>query len=104
MIGLVARRVRHLGWRRGLRVWLAGAEAEGSGVDFYERLLVLLEKQGIKREPYQTPLEFASLIGIEASAITNAYNRVRFGKEKLSAAESRRLEEALTKLEKGVSR
>lgn len=104
MIGLVARRVRHLGWRRGLKVWRAGGEPEGSRVDFYERLVVLLEKRGIKREPYQTPLEFASLIGIEASAITNAYNRVRYGEEKLSPEERRRLEEALTKLEKGVSR
>lgn len=105
MIGLVARRVRHLGWRRGWRVWRTGAEPEGSRVEFYERLVVLLEKQGIKREPYQTPLEFASLVGMnEARAITSAYNRVRFGKEKLSPAESGRLEEALTKLEKGVSR
>jgi hypothetical protein len=96
---LLARRVRQLGWRRGLKVWRAGAEPGGSRVEFYERLAVLLEKQGIKREPYQTPLEFASLIGMnEASAITNAYNRVRYGEEQLSASERKRIEELLSEL------
>ena len=100
MFVLLARRVRHLGWRRGLKVWRAGAEPEGSRVEFYERLVVLLEKQGIKREPYQTPLEFASLIGAnEASAITNAYNRVRYGAESLSAAERKQIELLLSQLE-----
>src|SRR2546423_2791548 len=55
--GLVAlvfltRRVRRLGWRRGLKVWRAGSETEGTRIDFYERLLKALEKQGIKRELY----------------------------------------------------
>ena len=100
MIVFVARRVRHFGWRRGLKVWRTGAEAESSRVDFYERLIVLLEKQGIKRESYQTPLEFASSVGLnEARAITNAYNRVRFGEEKLSVSERRQIELLLSQLE-----
>jgi len=101
---LIARRVRHLGWRRGLKVWRTSAEAEGSRVEFYERLIALLEKQGITREPHQTPLEFSATVGIsEAAIVTAVYNRVRFGKEELSPSESRRVEEALTKLEEGVS-
>ena len=104
MIVFVARRVRHFGWRRGLKVWRTGAESETSRVEFYERLIALLERQGIKREAHQTPLEFSATVGTsEAAIVTAVYNRVRFGKEKLSPAESRRVEEALTKLEKGVS-
>jgi transglutaminase-like putative cysteine protease len=99
MIGLVARRVRHLGWRRGWKVWHTGAEPESSRVEFYERLVVLLEKQGIKREPHQTPSEFASVVGLnEARAITSAYNRVRYGEEKLSASERKQIEELLSRL------
>src|SRR6266404_4657435 len=91
-IVLLARRVRHFGWRRGLKVWRSG-EPESSRVDFYERLIALLERQGIKRESYQTPLEFAAAVGLnEARAITSAYNRVRFGEEQLSVAERKQIE------------
>lgn len=101
VIVLLAERVRHLGWRRGLKVWLTGAEAESSRVDFYERLVALLEKRGIKREPHQTPLEFATSIGMdEAKAITTAYNRVRYGQKSLSAGEQTQIEELLSRLEK----
>ena len=104
LIALVARRIRQFGWRRGLIIWRPASEAESSRVDFYERLIRLLEKQGLKREPYQTPLEFAAVLGgPEAAIITAAYNRVRYGDEKLSAPERRQLEEALTKLEKAHS-
>jgi transglutaminase-like putative cysteine protease len=105
IIGLVvlvvlARRVRHFGWRRGLKVWQTGAEPESSRVDFYERLVALLERQGIKREPHQTPLEFAFAVGnSEAAAITKAYNRVRYGEEQLSVLERRQIDELLSRLE-----
>jgi hypothetical protein len=101
LIALVARRIRQFGWRRGLIIWRPASEAESSRVDFYERLIRLLEKQGLKREPYQTPLEFAAVLGgPEAAIVTAAYNRVRYGAETLSAPERRQLEEALAKLEK----
>jgi transglutaminase-like putative cysteine protease len=97
---LLTRRVRRFGWRRGLRVWQDGDESEASRVEFYERLLKALEKQGIKRELYETPLEFASAAGVnEARDITNAYNRVRFGEEKLSEAERIHIENLLSRLE-----
>src|SRR6266550_2698087 len=96
---VVARRVRQFGWRRGLKVWRDGSES--SRVDFYERLMAALEKQGIKRESYQTPLEFASAVGLnEARAITHAYNRVRFGEEQLSASERKQIERLLSQLER----
>ena len=90
---LLALRIRRQGWRRGLKVWGFRTAAESSRVDFYERLIALLEKRGAKRPPHQTPLEFASLVGMsEALAITQAYNRVRYGAEKLSASERKRIE------------
>ena len=101
MVVFLTLRVRHLGWRRGLKVWQVGAGAETTRIDFYERLLKALEKQGIKRELYQTPLEFAAAVGAnEAHAITNAYNRVRFGEEKLSDSERSQIESLLARLER----
>jgi transglutaminase-like putative cysteine protease len=95
---VLSRRVRHFGWRRGLKVWLTGSES--SRVDFYERLVALLERQGIKREPHQTPMEFASAVGNkEARSITNAYNRVRYGEEQLSVLERKQIDELLSRLE-----
>ena len=97
---LLTRRVRHFGWRRGLKVWRPVSEAEISRVDFYERLTALLEKQGIKREFYQTPLEFAAAVGVrEAAEITNVYNRVRFGDARLSEAERKQIEALLSRIE-----
>ena len=94
-------RVRRLGWRRGLKVWQRSGEFESSSVDFYERLTKLLEKRGIRRDPHQTPLEFASSLGLaEAAPITRVYNRVRYGQEKLSAAERKQIEELLSSLER----
>lgn len=97
---LFALRIRRQGWRRGLKVWRFGTASDSSRVDFYERLTALMEKRGAKREPHQTPLEFATALGMnEAWAITQAYNRVRFGAEKLSASERKRIEEMLAELE-----
>jgi len=97
---LLTSRVRRLGWRRGLKVWTA-AERESSRVDFYRRLIAILEKRGIKREAHQTPLEFALQVGsAEAASITRAYNRVRYGEEKLSASERKQIEALLSQLER----
>ena len=97
-------RARRYGWQRALKVWEKSSDADSASVDFYRRLLKALEKQGIKRELYQTPLEFASAAGVtEAKTITNAYNRVRFGSEQLTASDRQALSEILTRLEKGKS-
>ena len=98
-ITLLGRRVHRLGWSRGLRVWQSD-EAESTRIEFYERLLKALERQGIKRELYQTPLEFASSVDVnEAQAITNAYNRVRCGAEELSEDERAQIESLLLRIE-----
>jgi transglutaminase-like putative cysteine protease len=96
----LARRVRRFGWRRGVKIWQTGSEGETSCVEFYERLLELLKKQGLMRESSQTPLEFAAAVGInEARAITTAYYRVRFGEEKLTGSERTQIEELLARIE-----
>jgi hypothetical protein len=105
VIILLAGRVQRLGWGKGLRVWQTGRDEETTRVDFYNRLLRALEKQGARREVYQTPLEFASVCGsVEAASITKIYNRVRFGNEPLTAPEQNEVEEVLARLEKGISR
>jgi hypothetical protein len=54
----------------------------------------------MKRDPDLTPLEFADGLGLQpALAITRAYNRVRFGRQELSAAELREIESTLKQLE-----
>jgi transglutaminase-like putative cysteine protease len=105
VVGLLAalfliRRVRRFGWQRALKVWQSGDPDEMSRVDFYKRLLQALEKQGIKRDLWQTPLEFASAVDIsQARAITNAYNRVRFGGEDLTERELQELHRLLRAIE-----
>ena len=71
-----------------------------SNVQFYEKLLELMEQRGVSRDKGQTPLEFADRLQLsEVTTITRAYNRVRFGGERLSAAERREIERALFALE-----
>ena len=92
---------RRIGWQRRLRIKRREDEAGTSAVEFYERLTKLLADRGIKREPNETPLEFASAVELqEARAITNAYNRVRFGRENLSASERKQIELLLSQLER----
>ena len=60
---------------------------------------LLLSKNGFRREPYQTPLEFAYSLEIaEAVNITEKYNRVRFGEKRLSKDEERKIETWLENL------
>jgi transglutaminase-like putative cysteine protease len=97
---VVLRRVRRFGWRRGVKIWQTSSEDETSRVEFYQRLLELLKKQGLMRESSQTPLEFASAAGInEAQAITNAYYRVRYGEEQLTGPERTQIEKLLSRIE-----
>ena len=70
-----------------------------ASVEFYEKLLALMEQRGVLRDQAQTPLEFADkLKSSDVWVITRAYNRVRFGGERLSVAEQREVERALAVL------
>ena len=62
-------------------------------VEFYERMLEALEERGIKKQPFQTPLEFARAAAIpEAQMITERYNRVRFGNREVSSEEAKEID------------
>jgi hypothetical protein len=100
LILFAAIRVRRFGWRWALSFHKRKAKTETSAVVFYQRLIALLERRGIQRNPDLTPLEFATGIGLQpALAITRAYNRVRFGGQELSRAELREIERTLSELE-----
>jgi len=99
-----AGRIRRFGWHRGLRVWVTGSDFESSRVEFYERLLAILEKQGVKRQPDQTPREFAAAIAIpDAVRITDVYNRVRFAGKSPTREELSELRDALRRIERRQS-
>src|SRR6185369_15838918 len=71
-----------------------------SSVQFYERLISLMEQRGVSRDKHLTPLEFANTLkSNDALLITRAYNRVRFGGQRLSAIEKKEVERALFALE-----
>jgi protein-glutamine gamma-glutamyltransferase len=100
LVVFIARRVRRFGWRRGLRIRTGPEVAPPSTVVFYERLTALLARRGVRRDSHLTPLEFAGRLDFQpALAITQAYNRVRFGRQPLAPAELREIEETLRKLE-----
>ncbi len=93
------KRIRRLGfWRIFKRRQVE--DERGSTVEFYERMIKTLAARGLQRSAGETPLEFASMTGMpDALNITHAYNRVRFGDEKLSASERAQIEEWLRKME-----
>lgn len=69
-------------------------------VEFYGRMLKVLEKNGYTRAQHQTPLEFAFALNMpEAIKITEKYNRVRFGEKELSKDEANEIENWLNGLE-----
>lgn len=93
------RKLLQFGFLDKLKTYLRD-ERETSIVEFYERMQAVLAKQGLRRESYQTPLEFAFALKMpEAVKITEKYNRVRFGEKNLSKEESKEIEDWLKNLE-----
>ena len=87
-------------WTRTVFVHAPEEGRTRSDVQFYERLISLMEQRGLSRDTHLTPLEFAkTLKSSEALLITRAYNRVRFGGQRLSDMEKREVERALHVLE-----
>ncbi|HET9711382.1 MAG TPA: DUF4129 domain-containing protein, partial [Pyrinomonadaceae bacterium] len=88
-------------WARGAFVHSPEEGRTHSNVQFYERLISLMEQRGLLRDTHLTPLEFAkTLKSSVALLITRAYNRVRFGGQRLSDTEKREVERALSALER----
>ena len=87
-------------WTRTGAIRLSAEGRTYSAVQFYERLVSLMEQRGVARDKHLTPLEFAnSLNSTDALLITRAYNRVRYGGQRLSAVEKKEVERALFALE-----
>ena len=100
---IFGKRFWRLAWRRGAVVG-GDDETTYSSVEFYERLLSAMDQRGLSRQKHLTPLEFANTLGPgPAMMITSAYNRVRFGNDRLSATEKREIEKALLELETAES-
>jgi hypothetical protein len=93
-------RKRWPSWRRRIK-----QDAAESAIKFYQEMLRLLERAGHKREPHQTPQEFATQLAIPAvGEITRLYQRTRFGDESLSDAEASQLESLLRELKQQTKR
>ena len=87
-------------WTRAGFVGSTADERAYSNVQFYERLTSLMEQRGVSRDKHLTPIEFANTLrSNDVMVITRAYNRVRFGGEKLSPTERKEVERALFALE-----
>jgi hypothetical protein len=102
IVGLVwlVKRIRRFGFARLFFRRRQVEDGRGSIVEFYERMTKTLAARGLKRAAGETPLEFAAATGMpEALKVTKAYNRVRFGDQKLSATEATQIEEWLERME-----
>ena len=87
-------------WTQGGLVATSADGRSSSSVEFYERLMSAMEQRGVARDKHLTPLEFADTVqSNEVLLITRAYNRVRFGNERLSATETKEIERAIFTLE-----
>lgn len=81
-------------WRRCLK-----RDAEESAIRFYQEMLRLLERAGHKREPHQTPQEFAAELANPAvNEITRLYQQARFGDQNLNQDEVARIDALLHQL------
>jgi protein-glutamine gamma-glutamyltransferase len=96
----IYRRVKKMDLWQNLVAWWK-RKKQKSIVEFYERMERVLAKNGFRRQPHQTPLEFAFALDMpEAVSITEKYNRVRFGEKNLSGEEAEEIENWLESLEK----
>jgi transglutaminase-like putative cysteine protease len=87
--------------RKRFRRNAGNINASESAIRFYREMLSALERAGHRRQPDQTPLEFASQIGMPAvSEITQLYQRQRFSDEILTNEETVRIEMLLRDLKK----
>jgi transglutaminase-like putative cysteine protease len=76
-----------------------------SAVLFYEQMLAISARAGLKKAPEQTPLEFASASGYsQIRELTAVYNRVRFGKAMLNEDETRKVSGLLAELKRTIAK
>src|SRR5205085_1435004 len=82
---------------------LARRDGRECAVMFYEQMLAIASRAGLRKPAHQTPMEFATASGSEAvREITHLYNRVRFGAAALDEAETRRVSRLLSDLRRNL--
>ena len=85
-------------WRRRVLSWqrMLNRDRVRSAIAFYQQMLRALEGAGLRREPQQTPREFAASIEWPAiKELTRFYERARFGDDPFEATEVARIGELL---------
>jgi hypothetical protein len=98
LIVWLCRRIKRTAVWQKFVAWLRQKQ-ETTIIEFYERMQKVLASKGFRREPHQTPLEFAFALEMpEAVKITEKYNRVRFGEKNLSRDEAEEIEDWLEDL------
>ncbi len=96
--------LRRAGDRGVAGAWFLRTRLRQSGVPFYERTLRLLRRRGHSKPPAATAREFATglpdrrELKAPVEELTALYERVRFGGERLTAAEERRVAALLQEL------
>ncbi len=101
VLSLVALLAMAVAWHKHRSSWRRkiGTDATVSAVAFYQEMLRTLERRGVKREPYQTPQEFAARLAMPGvTEITRLYTRIRFGRESLTAEEITRVESLMREM------
>jgi hypothetical protein len=86
--------------RRNGKKKLAALQRRARPVPFFEEMLRLLERRGLRRLPTETAREFAARVAREAklaepARVAEAFYRVRFGEEELPPADRAEVEAAL---------
>jgi transglutaminase-like putative cysteine protease len=95
-MSVVRIRRRNQSWKRRIK-----EDTTASAIAFYREMLRALERSGRKREPHQTPAEFAAqLAQPQVSELTDFYHRARFGQEALNEVEIARISSLLNELKK----
>ncbi|MGH9836611.1 MAG: DUF4129 domain-containing protein, partial [Blastocatellia bacterium] len=90
-------------WRRHGQSWRRKVkrDAPASAIAFYQEMLKTLERGGRRRDPDQTPTEFATRLRMPAvTEITNFYQQVRFGNQPLDDGEIARISVLLSELKR----
>jgi protein-glutamine gamma-glutamyltransferase len=106
LFGLALMFAAGIAWHKRHRSWQSriNQDASTSAVAFYQEMLRALERRGYKREPHQTPQEFAARVALPGvSEITYLYQRTRFGKVSLSGDEVIRVESLMRDMKEDVS-
>ena len=98
-IGCALSHLPRANWKKSSR----GETERSDATILYQRLLDALEKRGVQKPPWLTPVEFARVLpASEISALvedaTVAYNQIRFGGQRESAPRMMRVLEQIEKL------